>query len=56
VNFSENVYLLDPCDYVMDDNEKVECYCEVCDEKITGYTKWKEHIATSTHVTKVFKY
>ncbi len=39
----------------MKDKEKVECYCEVCDEKIIGVTRWMKHIYTDKHTGNAFK-
>jgi len=39
----------------MKDKEKVECYCEVCDEKIIGVTRWTKHIYTDKHTGNAFK-
>ena len=33
----------------MENPEKVECFCEVCDTEIIGMTKWFEHIKTEKH-------
>jgi len=39
---------------IKQDNEKVECYCQVCDEKIIGATAWMKHIETNRHLNMAF--
>ncbi len=40
----------------MENPEKVECFCEVCDTEIIGMTKWFEHIKTEKHNQNFLKF